>query len=282
MTDPKVGNLHSYRNALRLCEDITQVGLDRWGLREWGADEYPGIVPAMVAVIEEQGPVDIDTLADDLAERFGVSAASVRINASIHPIFMLDNGSVGLRPADEPYVPKANLVDTERCFVVDGAWAYRLPVNRDVLRGSGTAIPEAFAVHLGLEPLRTGQMQGPERHMALGWGQTPTIGSIRANVEALGLNDGDIVFVRRATAGSVDFVPVRRVDLEGATSSQRVKLLVGASPEDPRSAHTVVAESLGMGLASIPSLAAIEARVRSRGDADIADLLAAIDVSDPL
>jgi len=271
--EPRVTNIQSFRNALYASEDLVRVGLHRWGLREWGEDEYPGVVPAMVAVIEERGPQDVHRLGDELEERYGVSKASVTMNASQHPVFLLEDGVVTVRPEDHPYVPEADLVDTRSCFVVGGAWTYRMPVDSDVLRGSGRAIPEAFAVHLGLEPMKSGELAGPVRGISVAWRQYPAIGSIRVDVEALGLVEGDAVFIRRATASSLDFIGLRRSDLDGATPAERIRLLVGADPHDLRDTHFVVAEALGMGLAAAPSREAVEARLRSRGDIDIVEAM---------
>jgi hypothetical protein len=123
-------------------------------------ESYAGIVPAMVTVLRA-GPVGLNRLADDLHREFGASPNSVRIMASTHPAFLVEDGVVRLRPADQPYVPKTSLTATRGCFVVDGCWSRCIKVDHDFLRGSGRQLPEAFAVHLGLEPLASGRVPWP-------------------------------------------------------------------------------------------------------------------------
>jgi len=39
---------------------------------------------------------------------------------------------------------------TPWCYVIDGAWSQLLVVDKDLLRGSGRGLSEAFGVHLGI------------------------------------------------------------------------------------------------------------------------------------
>ena len=50
--EPRVENIRSYRNALHSAADLVKVGVGRWGLVEWGSEEYPGTVPAMVQELQ--------------------------------------------------------------------------------------------------------------------------------------------------------------------------------------------------------------------------------------
>ena len=178
-----------------------------------------------------------------------------------------------LRTDAQPYLPKTDLGNTAGCFQIDGAWAYRIRVDSDILRGSGRSIPEAFASYLGVGPLQKGRLAGPEAPMTVGWSQYPAIGSIRLNVEALGLTNGDYVFIRRATGDSVDFVGLLHTEIVSSDPIGRVRLLVGSDALRNEPIETTVARALGIGSAAVPTAEMLVGRLRYRGDEDLADSL---------
>ena len=274
--DPHVDNIQSFRNAVYPAPGIVRVGPQRVALAEWDETEYPGMVPAMLDAIDAAGgSVAVDDLAADLADRFGVSEVSVRMQASMHPVFITESGRVLRRPANRPYEPKTNLEATRDCFVVNGAWALRMQVNQDVLRGSGRQIPEAFALYLGIHPLKVETLRAPVRDIHASWQQYPAIGSIRLNILDMGLSDGDYVFLRRSKDGSIELVGLPALEAADRTDETLLRLLVGAiDPADSRPWPYVVAEALGFGLATTPSIEYLKRRLRDRGQDD---LLAAIE-----
>ncbi len=269
--DPKIDNIQSFRNALHSASGIVTVGPRRVALAEWDQEAYPGVVEAMLGAIDVAGgSIVIDDLAHDLAERFGVSENSVKIHASMHPVFLSESGRVRRRPSDQPYEPDSNLEATKDCFVINGAWALRVPVDRDLLRGSGRQIPEAFALHLGIQPLASGYLEGSVRNIRTSWQQYPTIGSIRLNVLDLGLEEGDFVFLRRSTGSRIDFLGLRAVDLSAASDEGEICMLVGdVEPNNSRPWPLVVGEALGFGSAAALTAGFLKSRLSARGQADV-------------
>ncbi len=274
--DPKIENVQSFRNALRTASGVVAVGPRSVALSEWGHETYPGVVDAMLEAIDTAGgSTTIDDLAHDLAERFGVSENSVKIHASMHPVFLSENGRVSRRPSDRPYEPESNLEATRDCFVIDGAWSLRIPVNRDLLRGSGQQIPEAFALHLGIQPLASGYLEGPVRDVRTSWQQQPTIGSIRLNVLDLGLEEGDFVFLRRSTGSRIDFIGLRAADLSTATDEEQIRMLVGAvGQHGSRPWSLVVGDALGFGAAATLTTDFLKNRLSVRRQADVLSAIA--------
>lgn len=256
---------------------IVRVGVKRYGLAEWEMDEFPGIVPAMERRLTG-GPVALDQLRSELVEEFSVSPNSVTIMAGTHPAFLVEDGLVMIRPEDRPYVPSSDLPATARCYLVDGVWSWRVPVDGDVLRGSGRIMPEAFAVHLGGAPLSKGSIQTPVGPISLGWGQSPGLGSLRSAARSLDAEEGDWVFVRRVRTSAVDFQLLRADDVPDAAKDPegRLRALVGAagSSED---LEQVLADALGLRGSVNHDLAEERAALEARRERDLVDLLDAAD-----
>lgn len=262
---PKAENLQSFRNALGSDERIIRVGKNRYGLAEWSGEKYEGVVPAMLAEIDQtEGPVLIADLGRALADRFGISTHSVTINATIHPAFVAEKGWVRRRRSDEPYTPKTGIEMAPSCFMVDGSWAYRIQVDRDVLRGSGRVVPEQFAIHLGVPPGTSTRIPGPYGNLWAGWDQQPHIGSVRVAALEHGLVEGDYLFVTRPTPQSVDFVGVSATESDDALT--RLAGMVGVEDPRDRTWQRIVGDALGFGAAVEPSTALLKARAGARGD----------------
>jgi DNA-binding CsgD family transcriptional regulator len=262
--------LGSLRNALGTDVRFRRSGRDIWSLTEWGHEEYQGIVPAMVdrLAAEVDGSLPVAELAEELSERFGISPNSVSIHANRHPAFVASSGFVRLRRDDEPYLPNTDLRQHGACVMIDGSWALSLSVDFDLLRGSGRSIPEPFAVHVRVQPGRSGRLNSPVGLVHFSWGQRPTIGSLRAAASSLGLAEGDRLFVRRATPSSLDFVGIAADEVSQAEPLQRLALLLGR-----RSGASdwveCVADALDIGPGESREESDLLKLVRARGDARV-------------
>jgi hypothetical protein len=237
-------------------------------------DRFDGIVPAMAARLSD-GPLPIEQLATELSEEYGVSANSVRIHASMHPGLLSEGGKVGLRPALHPYKPKTNLEATRHCYIVDGVWSWRVPVDHDVLRGAGRSVPEAFATHLGANPLTKGSIDSPVGAIPLAWDQYPHIGSLRAAARALDAEQGDWMFIRRVRPSAVDMVLVRAVDLP-KDPEPRLRELVGAGDTEG-SLEQVLADALGMPGTVNHDLSEERAALAARNEPLLVELIDAVE-----
>jgi len=256
----------------RLADDqFRRIGRDRYGLATWEGDEYRGIVSEMEAVLVG-GAQPIAELSADLVDRFGVSPASVPMYATMHWKFIAEGGVVRLRRDDEPYEITTTLEGSARCYLIDGAWSWRVPVDRDLLRGSGRAIPEAFAADLGATPTRPLVLKAGGQDLKIGWGMNAQIGSLRRRAEELELVEGDWIFVRHSSSAGVTFLPLPSWKLQAATPHERVRLLVGASEDDDRDLARCVADALGIADTRV-ELADCVRILEARGEADVLEAL---------
>lgn len=220
------GSLTTLKNYLGGEDRFQRRGPRRWGLSEWGGEEYKSIAAEMVdelAALDDGMP--IERLKRILDEKFGIVAASVEIMSVTHPTFVRDGAWVRLRHDGEPYVPDAALEEARDCVLIEGAWAWRHVVTRDTLRGSGHIVPEAFAAMLRLFPLGRFEVASDVGAIPMYWpSQSPGIGSLRRVAESLGVSEGDLLFVIADDSRHVSFRLVRKSDLD--TSEPDVELLL--------------------------------------------------------
>ena len=152
---------NSSRGALAQIQDddrILRLKKQLYGLSEWGGTPYLGIVDHMVESINTAGGrIELWELQRDLREQRGINADSVHINASENPLFVLIDGHVRLRMADEVLEAKPLGECPNVVRIGDrpsrSRWAWRIELTgSEWFRGSGTKIPRSFAIHLGLRP----------------------------------------------------------------------------------------------------------------------------------
>ena len=217
-------SLPSLRNQLAARADLTRVGIDRWALSDWNLESYEGIVPAMRARLEAAGSLPVAALGDELHEQYGVSTASIAILSSSCPVFVYESGTVRLRRADEPYTPAHSLEERADCRRIEGHWTLRKAIDRDIMRGSGTKIAEAFAVEIGIRPGDSALLDTPFGPVRCGWQQQPWIGSIRRVAERLAGRPGDTMLIHamgplRLDFSIVDSTSRLRRDINGSPSA---------------------------------------------------------------
>ena len=174
-----------------------------------------------------------------------------------------------------PGLPRGSPVPTDTrgsaAGLVDGCWSLCIKVDHDFLRGSGRQLPEAFAVHLGLEPLGSGRVRTPVGSTLLRWGQSPNIGSLRLFGEQLDVEQGDLFFLRRNSPSSVDAVVVRQADLP-TDPDLRLRALVG-SPGATGELEQVLSDALGLRGTVNHDFTEEREALLERGESDLADLL---------
>ncbi len=263
-------NVRTIRNSLGAA--FPRVGRDLYALPEWEHPEYRGIVAEMVERLQD-GPWDLDDLAKELANTFGVSDVSVRMYAGMHPRFVSEGGMARLRRKDEPYVPATDLTQSSRCYQVDGVWALRVPVDRDVLRGSGRPIPEAFAVHLGLNPLEDRRVDVGRHSVWLGWSMAPSLGSTRSIAHELRLEAGDHLLLLRSRPSALTYRAIRKAELARLDEEQQLRLMVGTDPWSIVPLDRVLGEALGHVGSDMPGLDELRAQLARRREDDLVELL---------
>ena len=155
------------------------------------------------------------------------------------------------------------------CVLIDGCLAWRVPVDIELLWGSRRTVPEAFAERVGLRPGNDLTLETSGTEVVLSWHERPVGHSLNLFVEALGANEGDLLFLI-ARPDSVVEVVLRPDPVTGPTD--RTKLLRSLGLEDDTEGDMVVhvTEALDLTDADI-DLTVIE--LRERGQSDMADWL---------
>ena len=198
-------SVRSLRNRIQTHPMAQRVTRTTLGLRSWGRPEYTSVVQLMLDVLEEAGgSLPVRAVAERLHETFDVRPGTVNAFSSA-PAFVLEDGLLRARGADEPYPVDTDPTGTRGLSVAeDGTVTYDVPVDHEVVRGSARPVPEPVGGVLGLAPgdqldfaVRT-QDGGEELDpVVLGWTPTshvgPYLGSIRTAARAVGAAEGDTV-----------------------------------------------------------------------------------------
>jgi hypothetical protein len=134
-------------------------------------------------------------------------------------------------------------------------------------------MPEAFAVHIGLQPGGNGEMRVLDRVVKVGWNMNPYFGSLRWIVEQEGLREGDLLTVIRIKPSELSFRCVRTQELPGSLSAAaRLQKLVGATGNQ-LVLERMLGDALGLGGASMPTIPQLKARLQARGEKKLVALL---------
>ena len=256
----------SLRNRIGPDPRLQWVGIGRVGLTEWGDDAWAGVLPAMLEAIDAADkPVLVAALAEGLAANFGVAEASVEIYATTHPLLVESGGFVRRRRSDEPYVVDERIDLARDCRFVDGDWAWRVPVDHDLLRGSGRHIPQPFAAMLDVRPgvERTIQVNGHE--VRVGWSHYPQIGSLRVVALEAGAKEGQLAFLSRDGVGGLRF----RVIDSGHDDESMLWSALGVQGPPSRQSW-LDATAISVGLTAGTESDVVVGRLRERGELDAA------------
>jgi hypothetical protein len=258
----------SLRNQMSIEPRFARLDkANNYGLTEWGLEEYSGIAQEIVERIQRTGgPVLLEDLVIEFVDSFGVSATSVRTYAA-SPAFVLENGLVGLRPADLAFQPDEEVARARGVYVFgDGRVSIHDTVDADVLRGSGRKMPEPAAAALGIRPGRRANYDyDHETRVVVSWpamsANGPSLGSVREIAHKLELAAGAefrVIFdpsTLTCTAEAVD-----RTSLRGLTG-----LTVPDGEELATLAAALRADELS-----------VRSRLQARGDNDVLALLPSV------
>lgn len=277
----EIGEGHNAKGVRnRFFEDrrVVRVNKTEWALSRWGLEEYTGIADEIVQRIEEQGGrVELKWLVKELVDLFHVAEVSVRAYAAA-PMFVIDNGFVRRRMADESYEVSDDISGCRGVFHVGpGCLSLVVSVNHDVLRGSGRSLPPAVAARLGVAPGRSRAFSHPDGEVQVTWPETaalgPTLGSIRSVIEATGAGDGDRV---RLTfdAPTQTLAAERVLDVDDANQKDALFMLTGLRVEGD--AHSAVADAVGASVTNVRRVLA------TRGDNEVLELLGSPPTDAPL
>ena len=248
-----------------------------------GYDEYTGITDEIVQEIGAcGGEAPFDHLVEKLTRVYGVKETSVVAYINT-PMFTKDeNGIVRVRDADISIDVSTDITKTAACYQShDGTWYWRVLVDKDVARGSGRLVPNAFAQELGCnigDKIEVDTTNGP---LTFSWPLASTtgasIGSLRSALASCQAEIGDFLFVR-ATKPKMTFERLSKEILESSLSDLgRLSLLVGCGEvDDDSDALERIATVLGNAKTSEQERLLESRRIlNARGETELAELIPA-------
>ncbi len=261
----------SLGNALSGDDRFERVDRDRWALKEWGLDAYAGIR----SVIREQvarggGRAKLTELVEFITSRYSVSGSSVIAYAGAAP-FATKDGIVQLATQDQGSSKAPER--TRRLFRRPDAWAYRVRISADHLRGSGSVAPHAIATILDLHSGETRQLDNALGPQSIAWtGLQPQFGTIRRFLMAEDVAAGAEAFLVLHDDGTFTFELLR--DLIENPLADALSLIAAPPVVDREEARLALARALR--LPDVSPVTSIIGGYRERGDDDIAELLLSV------
>ncbi|MFB7404552.1 RNA polymerase subunit sigma-70 [Streptomyces rubiginosohelvolus] len=149
-----VTSVAAAREGLRRDDRFVQVRPEgTWALAEWShlrVAPYGNAIEAVVAVVTEQGPITQRALFSQVRQVYPVSASRLRqclLSDQIGrtPEGLIDLVARGAQPIEEPEPPRPDSMAVQGDVI-----GVRIPIDRDILRGSGVRVHSWLTWRLGL------------------------------------------------------------------------------------------------------------------------------------
>lgn len=262
-----VRNLSSLSRAISDDDRFVRTSRYNWALRDWRLLEYTGLIDAIEQRIDAAGgqAKTTDIIRDILAAFPDVTESSIRTYSGTLA-FILENGMVRRRTEADPW-PTIQPLYTARSGYRSGHGEIRftMPVNRDLLRGSGLPVPQPVAYSAGVSPGQRRTFSGANGEITVYWDLTSipgaVVGSLRAQADAVDASEGDdLVLTLRASDDSFEVARCRK----GETAEARLRKLLGRSANNPVAALAASLECPSERVAQI---------LQNRGEYGILDLI---------
>ena len=251
-------SIRSFRQRLHEDDRFTRTGPETWALAEWEVDSYSNIRTAIAEMVDVRGSVPLKDLITELTTTYGVSPKSVDVYARAWPFAIRDGRVVR---AGEPAVARKVVADARYLYRDGDDLLFRICVNREHIRGSGSSISSALAGALDVRPSDRRIFNGQQGQVLVSWASAqPTLGSIRPALLELDAAVGDFVMLRF----SASEVLLTKIDLASNDPLEQLAALVGVDQATP--------ENLAARLEMEPPQTWIEIvrALRARGEFDTA------------
>jgi len=246
-----------------------------------GYDEYTGITDEIIQELEMcGGQASITHLIEKLSRIYGVKESSVVAYLST-PMFTKDeNGIVRIRDVENGINVPTNIEKNAACYLADdGTWCWRVKIDKDMMRGSGRLVPNAFAQQLGCDIDNKIEVLTEFGVITVSWSLTSTtgasIGSLRQILQNYDVVLGDYIFIK-ATKPMVTFMHLGLHQVEAGNSSLiKLALLLGFSGcSTEEDAINNLATAFGTTYTTKEAVLTESRQVLiSRGEKELADLI---------
>ncbi|GGC53583.1 hypothetical protein IEU95_09930 [Hoyosella rhizosphaerae] len=258
----------SLKNAMTNDERFERVDRKEWALAEWGMEAYAGIRSVIRKELAKAGgAISINRLVEHITGKYSVSSSSVMAYASTPP-FELRGGMVkSAGMSRETRKPPAR---TPRLYRRGDEWIYRVRINHDHLRGSGSVAPVAIAAILGMAYGDKLQLASELGDQSINWtGTQPAFGTIRRFLLKDDISADTEVFLRIRDDRSFDIEVIG--ELSGDPLADALALIgvpSGIAAEEARRAFAAAIQ-----LPEDSPVVSIIGGYRDRGESDVADSL---------
>ena len=260
----------SLQNALPADHRMMRRGKDSYGLREWGGEEYSGILEELEqAIARAGGRIDLADVAERFATDFGVSAGSVRIYANDPRFIRHPDGALSMRGPEDPDVQVVHrpIEKTAGAFRLDGVWHLRQEVDEEALRGSGRPVRIGIAQAVGLEPGLIIGVGFDGGQITFSWrAPQPAVGSLRAVLSRHGCGHGDVLLIPLSGSEPRAVRVLRRPDRVHRRGVQRLAAEIGLDPDDIDEDEQPLEIADALGLPAGADWYEIADRLGDRGD----------------
>ena len=260
-----------------------------WALAQWELEEWTTIADYISRRIDDAVTQGQDgVLLDDViagATAFGVSENSVRTFAAGGE-FVVEDGYVRKRSDEEMEPIDATPEESRNLYLRDGQWCLLLTINRDHMRGSGSAIPAGIAGMYGLGygeekllPSRLG-----DQRIAVGRTNT-SMSTISRFVNDMQLAEGERVWVHFGDTFDITRAPAENPDAEGLAALVNAfgldeefaaELAAGGNAAELDVDAVLAAINRQIGLPADAPRRKTVSRLRHRRDDELADTIQAL------
>ncbi len=144
---PGATSERAIRHRLLQDPDVVKSGRDSCALKAWGVAEFKNIHKELEALVRAKGSQSLDGTIRKFVDQFGVAESAVRAYANAYPLQVI-GGQIRLAQARIPAAPRKR--PAKNVYKTAEGWAWRITVNAEHLRGSGSPCPVFLANQLEL------------------------------------------------------------------------------------------------------------------------------------
>jgi hypothetical protein len=261
-------SVRGLRGRLYDDERMCRMSAREVGLVAWGGEEYTSVPSLMTSYLEEHGQSDIADLQEDLARRFDASRASIAMVRAA-PVFANQGSQIWLRGPEEPFVPRATPHVIAGLYRTADQLFWRLKADRELMRGSGRSAPPEIATFVGLPPGARTALRAHPRDVHFAWLMTshvgPQLGSLKPVAEAVGVVEGDDVFLVLDRAAHTAHLKPMSEATEDEDAVASLARLTGLPAHECASLEAFAA-CVGVGAEHVIDV------LRDRGDVEVAEV----------
>lgn len=268
-------NIRTLGNRLVTEARFCRTNPGYFALREWGMRGYSSIADALTDEIKRKGgKAGAEYLISTLTSHFNIAEGSIRSHLRSPRFARNSAGMIQAGSGKESYTPRKPVELAKRCFRALHGWAFRVAVDRDLMRGSGHQLPMSIAIEWGVQPMHALELQSSTGPILLSWRSLqPTLGSLRKAAKEIGASTGDYMFVEPLPHHRVSFRLVTGAELLRAKGIARLQLEIGLKPAKNDDAALVqVAHALGLN-ENEATIDDIRLRLRERREDDLLKFL---------